>query len=361
VQERHGRARELAVHASTAFTVMRRYGAAVASSGIALLLALVSVRLLGSGAPELHLAAVMFSAWYGGLGPGLLATVLGALSLDYFFEAPRYSLAISDPVRLLQSVLAFLGVAGLISWLSTNLRRSRQRAERAQQQAQAALSVRDDVLRAISHDLRQPLTIIRLVAGTLQEQLEDVATPERPSLLAGLARMEAHATKMAGLIADLLEVARLQDGTPLPLDRQPTDLVALARQAAAEHQPGTERHVISVCAPARAVCGLWDPRRLERVLDNLLANAIKYSPSGGAIEVEVTLPSPELARLVVRDHGPGVPPAERARLFERFYRAPGGGSVGGFGLGLYICRQFIELHGGRIAAEFPPTGGRVSS
>ena len=338
-------------------TGVQRYGAAVASSGVALLLALVSIPLLGNDASELHLASVMFSAWYGGLGPGLLATGLGALSLDYFFETPRFSMDITDPVALIRSVVVFVIVAALSSWLSGNLRRSRQRAERAQEQAQAALMARDDVLHAVSHDLRQPLTLIRLIAGTLQEQVEEIALPESRPLLTGLARIETHAANTAGLIADLLEAARLQGGQPLPLDRQPTDLVALARRAADEHQRGTERHVISVRAPAQGVYGLWDPRRLERVLDNLLTNAVKYSPAGGSIEVEVTLPSPALARLAVRDHGPGVPLGERPHLFDRFYRVQGAEQGTGFGLGLYICRQFIELHGGRISAEFPADGG----
>jgi signal transduction histidine kinase len=338
-------------------TGAHRYGAAVASSGAALLLALLISPVLGNSAPELHLAAVMFSAWYGGLGPGLLATLLGTLSLDYFFEAPQFLVDITEPVPLIRSVLVFVLVAILISWLSGNLRRSRRRAERAQAQAQAALRARDDVLHAVSHDLRQPLAIIRLIAGTLQDRVEEVALPESRALLAGLARIETHAAKTAGVIADLLEAARLQGGQPLPLDRQPTDLVALARQAAAEHQRGTEQHVIRVRGPVQGVYGLWDPRRLERVLDNLLTNAVKYSPAGGPIEIDVTLPEPTLARLAVRDHGPGVPLDERPHLFDRFYRAQPVGQTSGFGLGLYICRQFVELHGGRISAEFPAGGG----
>jgi signal transduction histidine kinase len=254
-------------------------------------------------------------------------------------------------------MLAFVVVALLISWLSGNLRRSRQHAEAARAQALAALRSREDVLHAVSHDLRQPLAIIRLIAGTLHDQVEDVALPERRALLAGLARIETHAAKTAGVIADLLEAARLQGGQPLLLDRQPTDLVDLARRVAAEHQRGAERHVISVRGPTRGVYGLWDPRRLERVLDNLLTNAVKYSPSGGLIEVDVTLAEPSLARLSVRDHGPGVPPDERPHLFDRFYRTHQARQATGFGLGLSICRQFIELHGGRIAAEFPADGG----
>ncbi len=106
-----------------------------------------------------------------------------------------------------------------------------------------------------------------------------------------------------------------------------------------------------------------DPLRLEQVVTNVLDNAVKYSPAGGAVDVRVTVPRPGLARITVRDHGLGIPAADRGRVFERFHRVhagnPGeaGPVVGGIGLGLYIARQIVELHGGEIRAEFPADGG----
>ncbi len=90
---------------------------------------------------------------------------------------------------------------------------------------------------------------------------------------------------------------------------------------------------------------------------NLLDNAIKYSPDGGRIEVEVALPTPETLRLAVRDYGTGIPPDQREGLFDRFYQAHTASHTSGLGLGLYLSRQIVELHGGRIGAEFPPDGG----
>jgi signal transduction histidine kinase len=100
-----------------------------------------------------------------------------------------------------------------------------------------------------------------------------------------------------------------------------------------------------------------DPLRLEQVVTNLLDNAIKYSPEGGEIEVELAAPDPTAVRLCVRDRGMGIPPDKRARIFDRYYQAHGEGHLSGMGLGLYISRQIVELHGGRIAAEWPPEGG----
>jgi two-component system sensor histidine kinase KdpD len=103
-----------------------------------------------------------------------------------------------------------------------------------------------------------------------------------------------------------------------------------------------------------------DPLRIEQVLMNLLENAAIYSPSGTSIEVQVDAPEPSLAQVMVRDHGPGIAPDRRARLFDRFFQPHAGqhfaGHVG-LGLGLYISRAIVEQHGGQIWAEFPPDGG----
>ena len=98
-----------------------------------------------------------------------------------------------------------------------------------------------------------------------------------------------------------------------------------------------------------------DPLRIEQVLTNLLDNATKFSPAGGSVEVAISRGSETTALLTVRDHGLGVAPEHRTRIFERFYQAHGDRS--GMGLGLYITRMIVESHGGTIYAEFPDDGG----
>src|SRR5204862_8358071 len=93
---------------------------------------------------------------------------------------------------------------------------------------------------------------------------------------------------------------------------------------------------------------------IEQVRANLLGNAIKYSPRGGAIDVEVAAPAPETVRLAVRDHGQGIPESRRERIFDRFYQAGHGNHSEGMGLGLYLCRQIVEQHGGQIGMVSPP-------
>ena len=118
----------------------------------------------------------------------------------------------------------------------------------------------------------------------------------------------------------------------------------------------TQAHTLTLLAPPECRA-LVDPLRLEQVIRNLIDNAIKYSPQGGSIDVVLGPVDGTGVSLVVRDHGLGIPPERRENLFDRFYQAHGEGHFGGLGLGLYISRQIVELHGGHISAEFPADGG----
>jgi signal transduction histidine kinase len=111
-----------------------------------------------------------------------------------------------------------------------------------------------------------------------------------------------------------------------------------------------------LCAPEQ-VSATVDPVRIEQVVGNLLDNAIKFSPDGGRIEVEVSTPAAETVRLAVRDHGIGIPRSRRQELFSRYYQAHAESHRSGLGLGLYISRCIVELHGGKIGVEFPADVG----
>ena len=204
---------------------------------------------------------------------------------------------------------------------------------------------RRDFLAMVGHDLRNPLTTVRIQAQLLQRRGE-----YRESAVAAILSESA---RMARLVDDLADVVRLEAGH-LELQRTAVDLTALAQQlaAVAETESGSHRIVV---APSPAVVGSWDADRLTQVLRNLLANAIKYSPPGGEIAIRIEV-DPREARLAVTDQGPGIAADHLPRLFDRFYRA-GAESGGGLGLGLYISRMLVEAHGGRIrVASIPGTG-----
>jgi signal transduction histidine kinase len=165
----------------------------------------------------------------------------------------------------------------------------------------------------------------------------------------------------------LLDMSRLQAGR-LRLDIDVLPLSELIRKLTGHFDFDLRRQqrTLDIALPAEPLEVAWDAPRIERVLINLVGNALKYSPEGGAVDVRVRqLPATEgdMIELAVTDHGIGIPPAERERIFERFYRAPQAVSerFRGSGLGLYICRSVVEAHGGRIWAADAIHGGQGTS
>lgn len=225
-------------------------------------------------------------------------------------------------------------------------------------EAHAALRFRDEFVHDATHELKTPITNVLGSAQLLLRDLDrgDLPDPARLRRYAGV--IEHQVRRINRLVNHLLEVPRLESGT-MRLERTSTDLSVLVRRVAASLQATTDLHQLQVRAPSPVIATL-DPQRMEEVVADLLDNAVKYSPDGGLIEVDVTTCSAAIVRLDVRDHGVGVPPDKRDHLFERYYQAHAGhhfaGQVG-LGLGLYISRQIVEQHGGRLIAEFPADGG----
>jgi len=240
------------------------------------------------------------------------------------------------------------------------VRAEEQRARLLQEQAaraeaEAAVRTRDEFLSAAAHDLRGPLTAIKGLAQLLQRRALRSTAPEARQFAEGLERINAGAAKMQALIDELLDVSSLQIGRPLLLERRPTDLVALVRQLVAEQQLTTTRHRLRVETREPTLVGEWDAARLERVLANLVSNAIKYSPAGGDVVVrlrpEAVAGRPGVA-VDVSDPGVGVPAADLPHIFERFHRGSNvAGTIAGVGIGLAGARQIVQQHGGTITVQ----------
>lgn len=162
-------------------------------------------------------------------------------------------------------------------------------------------------------------------------------------------RIEAQVGLLERLIGDLSDVAGLQ-ARRLELLPRRVDLGVLVRDCVDQVRRQDTSHVVQVAVPAGALEGTWDPERLSQVLQNLLANAIKYSPDGGTVAVTVE-DLGDRAQVSIRDMGLGIPPEALPRLFDQFYRVEEHRGAPGLGLGLYIARSLIEAHGGRIRAE----------
>ena len=223
------------------------------------------------------------------------------------------------------------------------------RVEQATAELKEQIVERDDFIATISHDLKSPLTFIKGLASLRRRRAP--VTSETQPLLDGVSQIEAAATRMAQQLDSIVDASRLEAGRPLELRRQVTDLVGLARRSAAQHQTTTDRHALHVVTAERELYGNWDELRLGRVLDNLLGNAIKYSPRGGAVEVLIEREGQD-AVLRVRDRGEGIPQSDIPHIFERFRRGKNvEGRIPGTGIGLHGVRQLVELHAGQISVD----------
>lgn len=209
--------------------------------------------------------------------------------------------------------------------------------------------VRNGLLSAVSHDLRTPLASIVGGVGAVLEGSK-LAPPDRVMLEA--TRDEAN--RLGGLLQGLLDLTRLSSGVLSPrLEWWPaSELISGAR---ARLSPTLRNRALRVEVRPPETEIYVDGLLVGQLLENLLDNAIKYSPSGSPVEI-VVLGGPDRVRLEVRDHGPGVPEAEREHIFERFYRLDDGGRNPGAGIGLAICAAVVRVHGGSIRVEARPDG-----
>ncbi len=217
-----------------------------------------------------------------------------------------------------------------------------------------AEGLKDQFISLATHELRTPVTII---AGYADRLLARAARGNEHPLDAWqcerVQAMKQASWQLASLTEDLLNVTRMQSGL-FYLDRCATDLVALTRQVTNHLQATTDRHQLTFQTALPQLWATVDALRIEQVLTNLLSNAIKYSPGGGPIEVTLEEHAETCeARFRIRDQGMGIPRAQQAHLFGRFVRAENVRVAGirGTGLGLYLCRELIERHGGRISFE----------
>jgi signal transduction histidine kinase len=223
--------------------------------------------------------------------------------------------------------------------------------------AEEAVAMRDRFLSVASHELKTPPLISLLLQAQLLERRVERASllPEREQR--ALQLISRQSRRLDRMIVALLDISRLELGQ-LSLNRESVDLCALARRTVAEVQPTTEIHAVTYTAPEDALFVDGDELRLEQVLQNLLQNAIKYSPEGGPIEVIVEARAGQVC-VVVSDRGIGIPEEALPRLFERFYRAPNAEPrhISGLGIGLYVVKEIVRLHGGSVGAGRQQGGG----
>lgn len=245
-------------------------------------------------------------------------------------------------------------------------------SERKQMEAalRAANAQMDVFLGIASHELQTPLTTLKLHAQLAHRRLERLVSSEG-ELTEGLAhhlgalqeeeaRMVQQLRRLDRLVKDLLDVSRIRAGR-LDLRLERVELAALVQEVVEEQRRAAPTRTISLALPAPQVVSLVaDADRIGQVVTNYLTNALKYSAAAQPVEVGLEVEG-QHARVWVRDHGPGIPVEEQARIWERFHRVPGievqSGSGVGLGLGLAICREMIERHQGQVGVDSTPGEG----
>lgn len=228
---------------------------------------------------------------------------------------------------------------------------AQQRALLAEQSARAAaeeaLSARDRFLTIASHELKTPVASLRLAAeGLLHARAAGRLDDER--LAAGLARINTATKRLGVLVDELLDISRLT-GDIVPVERVPTDLVALAGDVVARFESATDDGRVRLSGPASLEVPV-DAGRIDQVITNLVDNALKYSPPGAPVEVSLSR-EPGCTVIEVRDAGIGLDADADARMWDAFGRGANAEHIPGLGLGLHIVREIVGRHDGRIEAS----------
>jgi len=209
--------------------------------------------------------------------------------------------------------------------------------------------LKDTFISVVSHELKTPVAIIKGYAETLSRP----EARRNPALMEEmLGAITEESDRLAHLVDDLLDASRLQAGGLSFQDVADVDLRAIARRVTERYSMQADHHELILDFPSDFPLIRGDPKRLDQVLDNLVSNAIKYSPKGGEVLV-VGSATPAEVLVSVRDAGVGIPLEEQERIFDRFYRvqSPETRAVSGTGLGLYLTRAIVQAHGGRIWLE----------
>jgi len=271
-------------------------------------------------------------------------------TVSAFAPARRQVLERGAVLAVILAVIGALGwtLAGRLATAYQTALQARAEAERLASDLKRALHARDEFLAAASHDLRNPLSTIQSAAELLERSIDE---PQARDRLASCAdHIQSAAKRMAQQLDAFLDVSRLEAGRPLELRKRLHDLLPLVRQVVAECQQTTQRHRLLLEGPALLQANV-DAPRLQRVVSNVIGNAIKYSPDGGEVNIKVEAHDTDVI-ITVRDRGIGIPGADQARVFERFQRGTNvEGRFSGTGIGLAGAKQIIEQHGGAITLK----------
>jgi two-component system sensor histidine kinase KdpD len=301
------------------------------------------------------LVAVIAVALAGGLVPAVLEAIAGSLLLNFYFTPPMHKFTIAEANNA-AALGVFVVVAVVVSLLVDNAARRTKQAARAIATAEAAGAIaeadriRTALLAAVGHDLRTPLASTKAAISCLRSRDIQLTTEDHDELLA---TADESLDLFTHLVASLLDVSRLEAGA-LPVFPRPADLEEIVARSLDDIGPQARAVMMSI--PPELPQVMVDSVIMERVIANVTANALRYSPDGSPPLLTATARG-DWVELRVVDRGPGVPEADRDRIFAPFQRLGDTDSTTGVGLGLMLSRGLTEAMRGTLEPEETPGGG----
>lgn len=296
----------------------------------------------------LHMLLTVAVAVLGGVVPAVAVAVAAFFAVNWFLTPPYHGLHIDSPENLL-SLVTFLVVGSLVGFLFGRVMRAEHEAAEVSALAETD-RLRTALLRAVSHDLRTPLASIKAsVSSLLQDDVD--WSPE--ATIEFLTTIEEETDRLDRVVGNLLDMGRLQAGA-IQVSARPVALEEVV--PAALTSLSTDTATVDLDIDERSPRVEADPALLERAVANVVSNALAWTATGTNVRVSVDELADDVELRIV-DHGPGVAPEHRERIFEPFQRLGDRSNDTGVGLGLAVARGFVEAMGGRIRMEDTPGGG----
>jgi signal transduction histidine kinase len=264
---------------------------------------------------------VILSAWYGGLGPGILATIIAGFLNNYLFLEPRFTL---NGTGNTVSMIIFLIQGIFISMISE-----------AKHQADTQ---KDEFISFASHELKNPLAVLKGYSSLINKKVSDKKIQNYA------AKLDTNIDKITNLINELLDLTRIESGK-LSLRKERVNIQSLVKNIIKDQQLVTSSHKIKLTGKSSKKI-LADKTRIGQVITNMITNAIKYSPGKKNVEVSIADKKNSII-ITVKDYGIGLTEAEQDKIFNRFYRVKNTRTQG-LGLGLFISQQIVHMHNGRL-------------
>lgn len=323
-----------------------RYGVGIIAALSASLVRIAVNPYWGTSFPYIFFfPTTLFTALFAGLGPAWVGIVICAAMTFVWVLPPTGVLMVSDRIDLI-GLTVYVVADGVIAWIGAAHRALIDQRERQTVELETANQAKDDFLAVLSHELRTPLTTIVAGLRVLRQigRQDERASRTRDAI-------ERQADHLVRLVDDLLDVKRIVNGSVV-LERQPCNLAEAVSGFIVTWNGSARFKDHSLFVDVETVWVNGDAARLQQIVDNLMGNAVKYTPAGGSISISVKHEAEE-AVLRVHDTGIGISPDLLPRLFQLFMQGdPGSARVrSGLGIGLAVVRRLVEGHGGTVEAS----------